>query len=244
MAGKKGVQAPGSADSDDGFEEDTWQLNLRNAISREVGLTYDQIKKVMCIVMEAFKRRVAHQAQMVAKTQVYENQDNQKSLQSIIVHWADQLVEKKPGGMNLNSADKMTRAIHSLTGGAVDILDAYFPSRWESPTPSAHVFVKFGSRTQNATLFKTLARREAAEQKLKEILSRDAFPKRYVHAVKDLAHRGSKLRTQGKIGSFRVHLARFLASAASRQLGTLSLLSCSPWWPAGWILRWKLFLFT
>jgi hypothetical protein len=91
-----------------------------------------------------------------------------------------------------------------MTDGAVTVLDSYSLGRWDSPTPSSAALVVFGSRTQKTTFFKILARRAPLDTQLREISCRDAFPKKYVHAAKDLAQRGSTLRTQGKIASFRI----------------------------------------
>ena len=104
----------------------------------------------------------------------------------------------------MNLAERVTRAIHAMSDGAVTVLDSYSLGRWDSPTPSSAVLVVFGSRTQKTTFFKLLARRAPMDQKVREISCRDAFPKKYVHVAKDLAQRGSSLRTQGKIASFRI----------------------------------------
>jgi hypothetical protein len=91
-----------------------------------------------------------------------------------------------------------------MTDGSVTVLDAYSLGRWDSPSPSSAVLVVFGSRAQKTTFFKILARKAPTDPQLREISCRDAFPKKYVHAAKDLAQRGSTLRTQGKIASFRI----------------------------------------
>ena len=194
--------APG--ESDLGDNDNDWQQKLRSAIAQEAGLTDIQTEKVMSIVIEAFKQRVVQEAKKAAAAYVTDEYDNRKSSQSIIIHRADQWVDDISSSSNFNLAEKVTMAVHSLTAGCATVIDAYALGRWDSPTPATAVLVTFGSRTQKTTFFKILARRAATDQKLKFISCRDAFPKRYVHAAKDLAQRGSTLRTQGNVASFRI----------------------------------------
>ena len=197
-------QAKRTAQEDESDREDQWQDELRNNIAKEAGLTAEQVSKVMNLVMEAFKIRVVQEARKAAIEYLGTEHDSRRSLQSIIIHRADTWVGKEGGPLNLNLAERVTRAIHAMTDGAVTILDSYSLGRWDSPTPSSAVLVVFGSRTQKTTFFKILARRAPLDPHLREISCRDAFPKKYVHAAKDLAQRGSTLRTQGKIASFRI----------------------------------------
>ena len=184
--------------------EEEWQEELRVNIAKEAGLTDTQVSKVMQLVMEAFKVRVVQEARKAAIEYLGTEHDSRRSLQSIIIHRADSWVGKEGGPLNLNLAERVTRAVHAMSDGSVTVLDAYSLGRWDSPTPSTAVLVVFGSRTQKTTFFKILARRAPTDPQLREISCRDAFPKKYVHAAKDLAQRGSTLRTQGKIASFRI----------------------------------------
>ena len=191
-------------DENEEAREEEWQEELRNNIAKEVGLTDVQVSKVMSLVMEAFKVRVVQEARKAAIEYLGTEHDSRRSLQSIIIHRADSWVGKEGGPLNLNLAERVTRAIHAMSDGSLTVLDAYTLGRWDSPTPSSAVLVVFGSRTQKTTFFKILARRAPSDPQLREISCRDAFPKKYVHAAKDLAQRGSTLRTQGKIASFRI----------------------------------------
>ena len=227
--------APGDVETE--ADDDTdWQQKLRTAISQEAGLTDTQTEKVMSIVIEAFKQRVVQEAKKAAAAYVSEEYDNRKSSKSVIIHRADQWVDNDNGPSYLNLAEKVTTAIHSLTGGAVTVIDAYALGRWDSPTPATAVLVTFGSRTQKTTFFKILARKSSMDQKLKVISCRDAFPKKYVHAAKDLAQRGSTLRTQGNIASFRI---------VARGAGCFPVLEVKGWDQEGKKeARWKVFVNT
>ena len=198
-------QAKRTAQEDEeGALEEEWQEELRNNIAKEVGLTDMQVSKVMHLVMEAFKVRVVQEARKAAIEYLGTEHDSRRSLQSIIIHRADSWVGKDGGVLNLNLAERVTRSVHAMTDGSVTVLDAYSLGRWDSPSPSSAVLVVFGSRAQKTTFFKILARKAPTDPQLREISCRDAFPKKYVHAAKDLAQRGSTLRTQGKIASFRI----------------------------------------
>ena len=116
---------PAQGTSDGGIEEDaTWREKLRSAIT-EVGLSEDQTDRVMTIVMDAFNARVAQEAKRAAIAQVNEDYENKKNLQSVIIHRADQWVDDNPGMLNLTLAERVTVAVHALTGGSVTVLDAF-----------------------------------------------------------------------------------------------------------------------
>jgi hypothetical protein len=184
--------------------EAEWQHEMRTNIEKEVGLTEEQVAKVMNIVLRAFRLRVVQEARKVAMQIVGEDQDTRKSYNSIIIHRADQWVDKEGGQLNLTLAEKVTVAIHQLTAGSVAVLDAYTLGRWDSPTPVSAVLVTFGSRTQKTTFFKILARRASQDQRLRLISCRDAFPRKLVKDAKELADKGNGLRKAGAIAAFRV----------------------------------------
>ena len=149
-------QAKRTAQEDESEEarEEEWQEELRNNIAKEVGLTDMQVSKVMNLVMEAFKIRVVQEARKAAIEYLGNEYDSRRSLQSIIIHRADSWVGKEGGTLNLNLAERVTRAIHAMTDGVVTVLDSYSLGRWDSPTPSSAVLVVFGSRTQKTTFLK------------------------------------------------------------------------------------------
>ncbi len=211
--------------------EAEWQNELRRNILQEAGLTEEQAATVMNLVMQAFRLRVVQEAKKVATQIVLEDQDCRKSYNSIIIHKADQWVDKEAGPLYLNLAEKTTMAIHQLTGGSVAVLDAYTLGRWEVQNPPTAVMVTFGSRSQKTTFFKILAKRAMQDPKLKVISCRDAFPKRLVQSAKELAQKGNGLRTAGKIAAFRV---------VARGTGCLPVLETKGWVEEGRReLRWK-----
>jgi len=217
--------------------EEEWQSEMRGTIEKEVGLTEEQVTKVMNIVMRAFRLRVVHEAKKVAMQTIYDDQDTRRSYNSIIVHRADQWVDKAVGDglseVNLTLAERVTVGIHQLTAGAVAVLDAYALGRWDSPTPVTAVLVTFGSRTQKSTFFKILARKSGVDSRLKAISCRDAFPKKLVKDAKALADKGSSLRNSGSIASFRV---------VARGTGCIPVLEVKGWLGEGYKeARWRVY---
>jgi hypothetical protein len=210
--------------------EQEWQQEMRSDIEKEVGLTEEQVSRVMDIVMRAFRLRVVHEAKKVATTIVYEEQDVRKSYNSIIIYRADQWVRDGAEGrpfppfFDLTLAEKVTVAIHHMTGGAVAVLDAYSLGRRDAPTPANSVLVTFGSRAQKSTFFKLLAKKSANDPKLKAISCRDAFPKKLVKDSKNLADKGNSLRMAGTIASFRV---------VARGVGCIPVLEAKGWTAEG-----------
>jgi hypothetical protein len=219
--------------------EQQWQQEMRSNIEKEVGLTEQQVAKVMNIVMRAFRLRVVYEAKKVATQIVAEEQDVRKSFNSIIIHRADQWVQDGaegrpfPPAFNLTLAEKVTVGIHHMTGGAVAVLDAYSLGRWDSPTPVNSVLVTFGSRAQKSTFFKLLAKKAHADPKLRAISCRDAFPKKLVRDSKVLADKGNSLRSSGTIASFRV---------VARGMGCIPVLEVKGWNEGGQREpRWRVF---
>jgi len=219
--------------------EEEWQVEMRSNFEKEVGLTEEQVTKVMNIVMRAFRLRVIHEAKKVAVQTIMDEQDNRTSYNSIIIHRADQWVDKAAGlevgphAVNLTLAERVTVAIHQLTGGSVAVLDAYALGRWDSPTPVTAVLVTFGSRTQKSTFFKILARKAGGDAKLRVISCRDAFPKRLLKDAKELADKGSSLRNSGAIASFRV---------VARGMGCIPVLEVKGWLGDGYKeARWRIY---
>ena len=181
--------------------EDEWQAQMRNNIMKEVGLSTEQVERVMKIVVEAFKAQVVREAKKVATQIVQDDYEVRRSSNSIIIHRADQWVGTE-GEMNL--AEKVTMAIHHMVGGAVSILDAFVLGRWVDQSPPTAVLVTFGSRSQKTTFFKILARRVSGDEKLRNISCRDAFPKKLVESAKEIAKKGGALKSAGTIAAFRV----------------------------------------
>ena len=214
--------------------DEEWQSEMRTLIEKEAGLTEEQTKKVMTIVLRAFRLRVVQEAKKVAMHAVVEEYDTRKSQRSIIIHRADLWVIREDAGLlNLTLAEKVTVAIHQLTGGAVSVLDAYALGRWDSPTPATAVLVTFGSRTQKTTFFKLLARKGSNDPKLKVMSCRDVFPKRLVNEAKKLAEKGSALRSAGSIAAFRV---------VARGQGCIPILEVKGWVAEGHReSQWKIF---
>ena len=202
QAAKRVQEDEDSSEGDPG--EADWQ-KMRREIMTEARLTEEQVAKVMGIVMKAFKLRVIEEARKVARQAVGDDQDARKSGNSIIIHRADQWVAKEGGLMNFNLAEKVTMAVHKMTAGSVAVLDAFTLGRWDATSPPTAVLLTLGSRSQKLTFFKVLARKAAqGDQDIKVISCRDAFPKKHLQAAKDLAQRGSGLRKEGSVASFRV----------------------------------------
>ena len=195
LAAKRAAQESSS----DGEEE--WQTQMRNNIMKEVGLSTDQVERVMKIVLEAFKAQVVRESKKIATQIVQDDYDIRRSSNSIIIHRADQWVGNE-GEMNL--AEKVTMAIHQMAGGAVSVLDAFVLGRWIEQSPPTAVMVTFGSRSQKTTFFKILAKRVSGDAKLRNISCRDAFPKKLVESAKEIAKKGGMLKNTGEIAAFRV----------------------------------------
>ena len=99
---------------DRGFDGDgegkEWQHAMRENIIKEVGLSADQVERVMQIVVEAFKSQVVWDATRVAMQIVKEDYEPRKSANSIIIHRADQWIDKEfcqPAGLNLDERTKI-----------------------------------------------------------------------------------------------------------------------------------------
>lgn len=185
-------------------EDGEWQQTLRSNIMNEVGLSAEQVEKVMKIVMEAFKAQVVRESKRVALQTVHEDYEVRRSGNSIIIHRADQWVSTESGPYGLNLAEKVTMAIHNMTGGAVAVLDSFALGRWDAESPSSAVMVTFGSRTQKSTFFKILAKKVSQDAALRVISCRDAFPKKHIQAAKEVAKKGNYLKSQGSVAAFRV----------------------------------------
>jgi hypothetical protein len=210
-------------------EEDLqWQQEMRDNIEKEVGLSEEQVSKVMNIVLRAFKLKVVKEARKIAMQTVAEDYDSRKSYNSIIIHRADQWVANGAGSPNrpwppafdLTLAEKVTVAIHHMTGGSVAVLDAYTLGRWDATPTAPAVLVTFGSRSQKSTFFKLLARKGETDPRLRVISCRDAFPKRLVRDSQALAEKGANLRRSGGIAAFRV---------VARGMGCIPVLEVKGW---------------
>jgi len=141
-----------SSEGDAGEAE--WQLEIRNEIVKEAGLTGEQAAKVMGIVMRAFMLRVTEEAKKVAMHADGEDQDVRKSGNSIIIHRAEQWVARESGQLNLGLAERVAVAVHRMTAGSVAVLDAFTLGRWDSASPPTAVLLTLGSGSQENIFFK------------------------------------------------------------------------------------------
>jgi hypothetical protein len=200
------AKRPQDGDSSEGETgEAEWQQELRENMAGVAGLSEQQVEQVMEMVLRAFKLRITEVARRISRAAAVDDYETRKSCNSIIIHRADQWVSGQVDTIGFNLAEKVTKAVHKMTEGAVAVLDAFTLGRWDANVQPTAVMVTFGSRTQKTSFFRILAARaRQGAQEVRVISCRDAFPKKHLQSAKDLVKIGADRKTAGAIAAFRV----------------------------------------
>ena len=164
-------------------------------------------------MVSCINRRLEEQLNKVKKAAAavfQEQRETEKAVRSVVVFNADrwQIPEQGDGLGVQPLADRITGAIHRMTGHMVSVMEAIpMGPRREGREP-AMVRVVLGSARQKSTLFRCLAAHvrngTRIGQELAKVSMRDYFPREKVNDAKVLIQRGAVLKRNGKIGSYRV----------------------------------------
>lgn len=164
-------------------------------------------------MMSFVNRRLEDQLNKIRKAVVavvQEQQERDKAARSLVIFNADkwQIPEQGDGLGVQPLMDRITGAIHRMTGHMVSVMEVIpMGPRREGKEPSM-VKVILGSARQKSTFFRCLAAHTRngtrIGQELAKISVRDFFPREKVNDAKTLIQRGAVLKRNGKIASYRV----------------------------------------
>ena len=218
-------------------EEEDWQKQLRKTMMKAAGLTPEQAKICMQHIRKTFKDRVGEEAKKVAKKVVRDEQELGKCRRSILMHNADKWVEGDVNTRGYSLAERVTSAIHRISGGMVMVMDCFAIGAWQAGRMPSSVYLTFGSAQQKTTFFRIMANRirygDEKARIMRVVACRDAFPKEHVPVARELAQKGMGLRREGQVASFRV---------VSRGTGCIPVLEVKEWMESGQAAtRWTVF---
>ena len=219
------------------IEEEGWQKKLRKTMMEAAGLTSEQAKICMQHIMKTFQERVGEEAKKAAKMVVKDEQELGKCRRSILMHNADKWVEGDINTQGYSLAERVTSAIHRISGGMVMVMDCFAIGAWQAGRTPSSVYLTFGSAQQKTTFFRIMANRikfgDERARMMRVVACRDAFPKEYVPVARELAQKGMGLRRDGYVASFRV---------VSRGTGCIPVLEAKEWMASGQAAtRWSVF---
>ena len=189
-------------------EDEAWQAQLRRTMMEAAGLTPEQANICMRHIKKTFKERVAEEAKRIAKKVFKDEVEVAKCRRSILMHNADRWVAPDVYTQGYSLAERVTAAVQRTCGGMVTVVDCFAVGGWQEGRQPSSVYLSFGSAQQKTTFFKIMANRirfgNEAQQNIRVLACRDAFPKDYIMDAKKLAQKGMSLKREGLIASFRV----------------------------------------
>jgi hypothetical protein len=105
-------------------EEEEWQKKLRKTIMEAAKLTPEQAQICMQVIKKMFKEKVGEEARKLAKKVVRDEQELGKCRRSILMHNADKWVAGDWNTQEYTLAERVTSAIHRISGGMVTVRTA------------------------------------------------------------------------------------------------------------------------
>ena len=189
-------------------KEEPWQTKLRTTMMEAAGLSPEQARICMKHIRKTFQEKVVEEARKIAKKVFREDGEIGKCKRSILMHNADKWVAGDQNTMGYSLAERVTAAVHRMSGGMISVVDCFAVGAWQAGRMPSSVFLSFGSYQQKSTFFRIMANRirfgGEQQQNIRVLACRDAFPKDLIPEAKNLAQKGMGLRQNGHVASFRV----------------------------------------